>query len=122
LGRKLTLWLPPLAVMLAIYLASSVPAEDLGELPSDKLLHFLAYAVLALLLARALAWGLFQVDQAAAFQALVVAALYAASDEFHQHFVPGRQPSGWDLAADLLGALAAVTVLWLLRRRQADPA
>jgi VanZ family protein len=42
--------------------------------------------------------------------------LYAASDEFHQTFVPGRH--GWygDLVVDATGALLAALALWRVRR------
>lgn len=46
--------------------------------------------------------------------------LVAASDEFHQSFVPGRTPAVRDVAIDLTGALLALAVLELglaLRRR-----
>jgi VanZ family protein len=43
--------------------------------------------------------------------AWLLAVLYAATDEFHQSFVDGRNPSSWDvLVFDNLGALMA---LWL---------
>jgi VanZ family protein len=34
---------------------------------------------------------------------LAVAALYAASDEFHQRYVPGRTSSVWDVMIDIAG-------------------
>lgn len=40
-------------------------------------------------------------------------ALVAASDEFHQSFVPGRTPSVRDVGIDLLGALLALGLLEL---------
>lgn len=53
-------------------------------------------------------------------------ALVAASDEFHQSFVPGRTPTVRDVGIDLLGALLALGVLelglalWRRHRRQAQ--
>ena len=44
---------------------------------------------------------------------LLVAA-YAATDEFHQAFVPGRHADPWDWVVDVAGAGLA---LWLLHRR-----
>ncbi len=41
------------------------------------------------------------------------AALYAASDEWHQHFVPGRTCSAWDWAVDLVGIGLALALLGL---------
>lgn len=52
-----------------------------------------------------------------------IAALYAASDEIHQLFVPGRSGQLSDVILDSAGALAGVaafTVLcWLINRRKA---
>lgn len=51
--------------------------------------------------------------------------LVAASDEFHQSFVPGRTPAVRDVGIDLLGALLALGLLelglalWKQRRRRA---
>ena len=53
----------------------------------------------------------------------LIAALYAASDEIHQLFVPGRSGQLSDVILDSAGALAGVaafTVLWwLINRRKA---
>ncbi len=49
--------------------------------------------------------------------ALLFAALYAATDEFHQAFVPSRQASMGDVLLDISGAAAGLVVLWQLRRR-----
>ena len=51
----------------------------------------------------------------------VVSILYAASDEFHQRFVPGRGPSIRDVCVDAAGVLTSVTVLilvlWLFEKK-----
>ena len=36
---------------------------------------------------------------------VLICALYASSDEYHQSFVPGRYSSVWDVCVDTLGAL-----------------
>ena len=61
--RALKLWGPPLVYMAAIFAVSHVPGEDLGSVRYDKLVHALEYAVLAALLARALAGGLWRVSR-----------------------------------------------------------
>ena len=48
-----------------------------------------------------------------AIWAVVIAAGYAALDEFHQSFVPSRTASPWDALLDTAGASAAQVVLWL---------
>ena len=50
--------------------------------------------------------------------AIVIAAAYAATDEFHQEFVPSRGPSVIDAMIDTLGAALAQLVMawWTIRR------
>ncbi|RMG70708.1 MAG: hypothetical protein D6722_08255 [Bacteroidetes bacterium] len=48
--------------------------------------------------------------------------LYAASDEYHQTFVPGRGASPVDVGIDSLGALLGMVARWLWVRRQAGQA
>ena len=45
--------------------------------------------------------------------ALLIAVLYAASDEFHQSFVPGRSCMLGDVGIDSLGALAGILLCLL---------
>lgn len=56
--------------------------------------------------------------------ALVFTALYAATDEIHQTFVPSRQASVWDVLLDSLGAVCGLLllkfVLNLFRKRQTN--
>ena len=81
-----------------------------------KCAHLAEYAVLALLVWRALRkesarentpW---RWSKAALVLALV--ALYAASDEFHQAFVPSREASVWDVLLDTSGAAFGLLCLW----------
>ncbi len=47
-----------------------------------------------------------------AWQAVFLVALYAASDEVHQLFVPNRQASVVDVMIDTTGAVLGVGLLW----------
>lgn len=60
-----------------------------------------------------LAWGLF-------YLSFVLGFLYGFSDELHQYFVPGRNPSAADLLVDGLGVFlgSALSCLALAFRRQ----
>ena len=43
--------------------------------------------------------------------------LYAASDEWHQSFVPGRHPQLTDVLIDACGAATGLLIFWWLQRR-----
>ena len=92
----LSSWLPPLAWMAVIFAFSSQHGG--GHLPAAevalrKLAHVIEYLALTLLLVPV---------------ACLAALVYAASDEWHQSFVPGRTATPRDVAIDGIGiALAA---------------
>lgn len=73
--------------------------------PVRKLAHATEYAILALLWFGALG---------SKPQAVVIAFLYACTDEFHQLFVPGRAGLFTDVLIDTSGALAAMIIAWLI--------
>ncbi len=114
-------WLLVALFAAAIFAASRVqpPATSLGRLPGiDKVAHFIIYFFFAAAVYRALIGeGLLQMRAAAA--AAVVAAIYGATDEIHQSFVPGRHASWGDWAADAFGGIALLGVVWLRTRLQA---
>ena len=47
---------------------------------------------------------------------LLLCTLYAASDEIHQHFVPGRQASGFDVLLDSSGAAFGLLLIFGIGR------
>jgi VanZ family protein len=112
--RRVWLWGPAVLQMAAIFAASSI--SDVQELPGGTpgwLWHGAGYALLGALLLRALADGRRAgITAATAMAAVLCAALYGASDEWHQSFVPGRSPALDDLAADTFGAALAVGIAW----------
>ena len=79
-----------------------------GTLPS-ALAHVFEFAVLAALLHRALGAGPARGGRPAAL-AFALTALYAASDEVHQVFVPERTATPVEYGLDLLGASLGVVV------------
>jgi VanZ family protein len=109
-------WLAPLALMAVIFFFSAQPdlSSGLGLIDTigRKLIHFAQYALLALLWWRALRTRLD--NRRAALGAFVLTALYAATDEYHQSFVEGRNGSPLDWLIDCAGA--AVACGWALRR------
>jgi VanZ family protein len=123
----LSLWLPVLAYMGAIYLLSSTSDLRWARQVPDTLLHGTEFFVLAVLVARALNGGLLTPMAPAGYLwTFVLSAHYALLDELHQALVPERVSSVLDLLADLAGidlALAAVFVLQriLAARRARGP-
>jgi VanZ family protein len=96
-------WAPVVAWAAVIFALSSI--SDLGtglgtwDLVLRKLAHTAEFALLGLLLARALRRdGI----------ALAAGVAYAASDELHQHFVPGRVGSPLDVGIDAVGVALGV--------------
>jgi len=71
--------------------------------------HFILYGVLAVLLLIAFHDG-GAYTRTTMIAAVAGAFLYGISDEFHQSFVPGRDPSLMDIGVNTLGAVFAVTV------------
>jgi len=93
-----------LCAMGMIWFASGRPGGALS-LPGgwDKAAHFLEYALLGYLLARSLGES-----RPRWFAVWFLAAAYGLLDEYHQSFVPGRDPSGADFLVDAAGAAAGV--------------
>ncbi|MBI5460907.1 MAG: VanZ family protein [Gammaproteobacteria bacterium] len=108
-----------LAWMATIFYLSShtMPDVDLGFSGQDKLLHLGAYGLLSMLL---LGGMLRRPDGYRPTQialAVLLAALYGCSDEWHQSFVPSRMLDSLDLVADVLGALLGALALQILTQR-----
>jgi len=76
----------------------------------DKVVHLIAYFVMAVLCWRALR-HIGMTDRNLAALSFVFCNVYGISDEWHQSFVPGRTASIWDWLADSLGAALAVFLL-----------
>jgi len=117
--KKLPRWLPAVALMMAIFIFSSLPSSELPDYGFWDMLikkggHMTGYALLALAY-----WYWLGFDPQKGWLAWLLAVLYAASDEFHQSFTPGRHPSPLDVIIyDNLGALLAVLITgWVLRRK-----
>ncbi|MFM7142844.1 MAG: VanZ family protein [Alphaproteobacteria bacterium] len=103
--------LPLLQVLLA---GAPAWAPDLAHAAIRKLGHVTEYAVLALLVARALdrTW---RTRDAVAAGALAFCAAHAALDEWHQTFVPSRVGCVADALLDTFGAALALSLLAAMR-------
>lgn len=116
-------WLPPFIWAAGLRILSSVPGEAYPAAPfplADKAVHFIEYAALGALLARALARSSAWRSRAIAAVSVALAALYGAADEWHQTGVSGRMAEWDDLLADGVGACvgAAAAACWIARARR----
>lgn len=114
----LVAWGPATLWAAVLFYLSSRSFPDGPPLPgiSDKVVHLLLFGTLGALLA----WGRFRAAPSLHHGLLLaLGLLYALSDEFHQRFIPGRTPSGWDLLADGVGLVAgyAAVTRWVAARQ-----
>jgi VanZ family protein len=109
-SRTVALWAPVVAWAAVIFAFSSIPSLSSGLGVWDTVLrkgaHLTEYAILGALLYRALEREV---------PALAAGIAYAATDEFHQHFVRGRHASPIDVGIDAVG-VALGMILWLRLR------
>ncbi len=100
----------------------SPESVDAAAFYTRKLGHLCEYGVLALLIWRALrkpergdarpwSWTMVRFT-------VLLAAGYAASDEFHQSFVSTREARVHDVVIDTCGATAALLLLWFIGGRR----
>jgi VanZ family protein len=137
-------WLPPLLWMAVIFVLSTdrFAAEHIGgvlwyvfsalaprvpyaqytlfHLLTRKAAHLTEYAILACLLLRA-----FRAGATIAWRwrwatlSVLLVAVQAVLDEYHQAFTQYRTSSVADSMLDMSGGLIALTLLWLSRRKPA---
>jgi len=83
----------------------------------DKVLHLFAYGVLGMLIMGALRAGSNGYRVSQLLLVTVLAGLYGLLDEYHQSFVPGRDPALGDVVADVAGGLLGALLVYMLARR-----
>ena len=106
-------WLPVFLWACVIFALSSIQQITVTEFfiwdfAAKKVAHLTEYAVLYALFLRATEknWVL----------SFVLTMIYAASDEIHQSYVPGRTAAVYDLAFDFSGASISAYIIWKLRQ------
>ncbi len=104
--KFLKFWFPVFCYFGIIFFVSSLPGIKIpGPVGiTDKLAHLAEYAVLGILLSRALRQTTTLSYSWVICVVVIVSFLYALSDELHQSFVPGRDCSIDDAWADLIGS------------------
>ncbi len=122
LTKFLWRWGPALVVMALIFFASGTPGTDLPtfgfmDLFVKKGGHMLGYGLLAAAYLRGLT-GTAKAGRRTVLLAIIMAAIYAATDEFHQSFIPGRSPSAGDVGVDTIGAIVGAPLsAWIHAKR-----
>ena len=115
-------YLPFIIWLSAVWIGTSLPTSVMKEIPfsaEDKLLHMLAYLGLGFLFRRLVVffkkpvWRR-QPTRLTLFWGLLLGGL----DEIHQLFIPGRDASLGDFAADGLGIVAGILVFTIYMRLQ----
>lgn len=104
-----------------IFILTTIPADAIPQFFNwqDKIEHFSAYFVLAVLLNLTLYFQKqFKLisDKSFLFTALFVAG-YGAIDELHQLFIPGRQCDFFDWTSDTIGGLIGVLIVYTFLRK-----
>ena len=112
---------PMIVWALALFIESSIPGDHIPDfefLSHDKLIHAFIYIVFAFVVHRAIRY-----QQVFPFLAkhyylctFLIVALYGATDELHQYFVPNRNCSLFDWFADCLGAITYLTFHWTVSK------
>jgi len=111
-----SLWLPVIVWAAVIFAFSSIPSLGTGLGVWDTILrkgaHMTEYAILGLLLLRALGREL---------PAFALGIAYAITDEIHQHFVRGRHASPIDVLIDTAGLAIGIYLVSRLFQTRLTP-
>lgn len=115
-------YLPAILWAILIFTLSSFPRlspPPVGLKLSDKVYHFIEFAIFGLLLIRALQYLSGAARQRSAILwAALCGILWGALDETHQLFVTGREASVLDALADAAGVTFVAVVLWCWHTRR----
>jgi VanZ family protein len=120
-GYNIYKMVPVIVIMGTIFFLSHTPGDEI-HLPSfshsDLVAHMIAYGALGVSVLYAWSDSL----RASSFMkvslyTVLACLLYGISDEFHQSFIPGRDVSGMDVAADTVGAVLACIIWWFVSKK-----
>lgn len=108
--NKLFLVLFIILIIAITVLSLLPPKSDLELGKSDKINHFLAYAILSL------NFGFISTKIRSYFVGIPIFIAYGLLMEFFQGFVPGRDPSFYDALANSLGVFSGFFIFRLFGR------
>lgn len=112
---------PAIIYAVVVFLLSSVPGMNIPEykfLVSDKIMHFMEYALFAILIFRSFS----QLFRKQKFHYVIVVSsffliLFALLDEYYQKYIPGRESDVADVILDVFGASLILFLLWIRKHR-----
>lgn len=121
MNKFLKYHLPAILYGLLIIILSSIAhfhTPRLRFIGVDKIIHFLEYAIFAVLVYRSFSNISDRLSDRSIFLlSILFLSLFAALDETYQKFIPGRQPDLTDAISDISGSILILILLWLWRRR-----
>jgi VanZ family protein len=119
--RLLVRWGPLVAALAGVFYLSSLQRVPGADYFWDKLLHAAGYTTISLLTLRAFHGSLTRLRPGPTAMSFAFMLLWSLSDEYHQSFVPGRDATGGDVVADMVGFAIACALLfvWSARRKTA---
>ncbi|MCL5030931.1 MAG: VanZ family protein [Bacteroidetes bacterium] len=110
-------YLPLIIYWLILLIATSLPGSDMPDIHvSDKIEHFTGYAILTILITfTLLVQSKYKIVKEKAYLAtMIIVSVYAALDELHQLFIPGRDCDIFDWTTDFLAACFGILVVYSL--------
>lgn len=113
--RKMLRWSPAVIMMILIFIASGTPGDEMPVFGAIDFIvkkggHMIGYAMLAVACYLA-AYRTNRNRVRSSVLSLCLAVTYAASDEYHQSFIPGRSAQVMDVGIDSVGAIAGITLM-----------
>ena len=117
------LWFPVFLWCCLIFYFSGIPdlssgLENIYDLILRKAAHIAEYAVLALLLLRAITNSCKTGASGTRLFAGFLSVLYAVSDEVHQSFIPTRCPRFTDVLIDSIGVILGIIIFNFICRKK----
>ncbi len=114
-------WGPAVLLMGLIFVASSTTGSDIPDFGVMNFIflkggHLIGYALLGAAYLHGMSWQR-TISRSRIWTAAILAVLYAISDEWHQSFTPGRNPSLTDIFIDTAGGFLGIACLHYFRKR-----
>ena len=114
--RTQVLLVPLVFYWLFIFIGTSLPSDELSTIleVGDKIKHFIAYFILAVLLGLNLhfqdRWQSVSINYLV--YTFIICTFYGVLDELHQIFVPNRSAEFYDWLADLFGSTMGIILVY----------